>query len=75
VVVLLVDTGVVGVVVEVVDVEGVVTVVVVVVVVVVGTVVEAVVDTCVGPERVGSTANHIPLIPCPKLSPADWSPM
>jgi hypothetical protein len=27
----------------------------------------------VGPESAGSTANHIPLIPCPKVSPAAWS--
>jgi len=70
VVVLVVGVGVI-VVVEVVDVGSVVVVVVVDVNGVV--VVEIVVVAAVGPERVGSTANHIPLIPCPKVFPAVWS--
>lgn len=39
----------------------------------VGDVVEVVV--AVGAEADGSTANHIPLIPCPRMSPAAWSSM
>ena len=29
----------------------------------------------VGPDADGSTANHTPLIPCPRVSPAAWSLM
>ena len=44
-----------------------------VVVVVVVLVVEVV--AAVGPDADGSTANHTPLIPCPRVSPAAWSLM
>jgi hypothetical protein len=47
---------------------------VVVVVVVVDMIVEeVVVIVAVGPEVEGSTANQIPLIPCPNVAPDAWS--